>query len=489
MMEEETVHADKWRLTVEECNPSFPKTADTDNRLQKSRSMQEPDIGTTRETDNNAPEKEEAKQGSSAPGDTPIDLSQTVLPESNVDSILGRVVVEQGLATPEEVQHCLVQQRGMADDPNQQSLAQLLVDNNYVTQRQVARLRQLVEAERSGQQIPGYKILGKLGSGAMATVFKARQMSLDRDVAIKVLPKKYSSNVQFIERFYAEGRAAAALNHPNIVQAYDVGKAGEYHYFVMEYVKGRTVFDDIVKNKRYNESDALDVIIQVAEALEHAHSKGLIHRDVKPKNIMITENGVVKLADMGLARAVSDKEAAEAEAGKAFGTPYYISPEQIRGEVNIGPQADIYSLGATLYQMVTGRVPFTGKNPSEVMHKHLKEPLTPPDHINARLSAGISEIIEMMMAKSRRDRYKSMSDVLTDLRALQRGEAPPIARKETDLSVLEETREEDATGFTEAVQVRQIYTGNPVYHPMVVVLLLILAVSVLANVLLAILAF
>src|SRR4030095_16076442 len=140
--------------------------------------------------------------------------------------------------------------------------------------------------------------------------------------------KKSSPNPQCIERFYAEGRAAAQLNHPNIVQAYDVGKAGEYHYFVMEYVDGRTVYDDIVKHKRFGEGEALDIAIQTAEALQHAHDRGLIHRDVKPKNIMITQEGVAKLADMGLARAMSDKEAAEAEQGKAFGTPYYISPEQ-----------------------------------------------------------------------------------------------------------------------------------------------------------------
>jgi eukaryotic-like serine/threonine-protein kinase len=418
-------------------------------------------------------------------GNAVIDLSQTALPEANLDSILGRVVVEQGLATPDEVQYCLVQQRGSVEEVSQRSLAQLLVNNDYVTQRQMVRLRQIVEAERSGQQIPGYNIIGKLGAGAMATVFKARQVSLDRMVAIKVLPKRYSANVQFIERFYAEGRAAAALNHPNIVQAFDVGKAGDYHYFVMEYVEGRTVYDDIVKNKRYSEGDALDVIIQVAEALEHAHAKGLIHRDVKPKNVMISKGGTVKLADMGLARAVSDKEAAEAEAGKAFGTPYYISPEQVRGEVHIGPQADIYSLGATLFQMVTGKVPFSGKSPSEVMHKHLKERLTPPDHINARLSAGISEIIEMMMAKSRRDRYKSMSDVLTDLRSLKRGEAPPIARHDTDLSVLEETSIQEAQGVPEAVHVRTVYSGNPFSHPAVVTLLLLLILSLISNILLA----
>ncbi len=349
---------------------------------------------------------------------------------SNIDTILGRMVIDNQLATPEEVQHCLTQSKSLAEDSNQRSLADLLVQNEYVTKRQMARLREYAQAERSGQKIPGYKILSKLGAGAMATVFKAKQISLDRMVAIKVLPRKFTTNPQFIERFYAEGRAAAQLNHPNIVQAYDVGKAGDYHYFVMEYVEGSTVYDVIVKNRRYNEQEAIDITIQVAEALQHAHERGLIHRDVKPKNIMLTSAGAAKLADMGLARAISDKEAAEAEQGKAFGTPYYISPEQIRGEMNITPAADIYSLGATLYHMVTGAVPFDGKNPSAVMHKHLKAELVAPDHVNPKLSAGLSEVIEMMMAKDPKARYRNCKDVISDLRAVRAGQPPPLAHKD-----------------------------------------------------------
>ncbi len=404
---------------------------------------------------------------------------------TNVDTIIGKIVVDQGLATSEEVQQCIEQARLLIQENNQRSLAELLVANDYITKRQLERLRAQVEAERSGQQIPGYKVLGKLGAGAMATVFKARQLSLDRLVAIKVLPRKFSTNPQFIERFYAEGRAAAQLNHPNIVQAYDVGNTGEYHYFVMEYVDGRTVYDDIVKHKRYSEADAIDIVIQIAEALEHAHSKGLIHRDVKPKNIMITREGVAKLADMGLARAISDKEAAEAEAGKAFGTPYYISPEQIRGELKIGPPADIYSLGATLYHMVTGNVPFDGKSPSAVMHKHLKAELVPPDHVNPRLSAGISEVIEMMMAKSAKDRYLHCRDLLVDLRAVRQGKPPPIAHKDlggVDLTTLAQA-EAAAPGQLAVDQTHQ-EGRSKLFEVLFYVMLGLFMVSVVINVVL-----
>jgi serine/threonine-protein kinase len=168
----------------------------------------------------------------------------------------------------------------------------------------------------------------------------------------------------------------------------------------------------------------------------HAHARGLIHRDVKPKNIMITTDGVAKLADMGLAREVSDTQLAQSEAGRAYGTPYYISPEQIRGEVEIDFRADIYSLGATFYHMVTGRVPFDAENPTAVMLKHLREQLTPPDHINPELSIGCAEIIEAMMAKDRNDRYQSTQELLEDLMAVKQGRPPIHARKLFDMSQL-----------------------------------------------------
>ena len=355
---------------------------------------------------------------------------------SKQDTLLGRVVVEQGFCTRDELEDCLALQTELSQQSNQRSLADLLVSNGYVTQTQLLRARTTADEQRVMQQIPGYQIISKLGAGAMATVFKARQLSLDRIVAIKVLPKRLSENKEFVDRFYMEGKAAARLNHPNIVGAFDVGEAGGYHYFVMEYVEGQTVFDHIAEGNPYSEKDAISIVIQICKALVHAHENGLIHRDVKPKNIMITPGGVAKLADMGLAREKDDQEAAQAEAGKAYGTPYYISPEQIRGELNIDFRADIYSLGATFYHMITGRVPFEGASPAVVMHKHLKEELVPPDHIISTISSGSSEIIEVAMAKIPKNRYASTQDMLSDLEAVARGEPPVLARKAYDLTSL-----------------------------------------------------
>src|SRR6478735_81571 len=199
------------------------------------------------------------------------------------------------------------------------------------------------------------------------------------------------------------------------------------------------------EGRNFAEAEALDVTIQMADALAHAHQRNLIHRDVKPKNILLTKDGIAKLTDLGLARAMDDKEAAESEAGKAYGTPYYISPEQIRGDVDIDFRADIYSLGATMYHLVTGRPPFDGETPSAVMHKHLKQPLIPADHVNTNLSAGIGEIIDVAMQKNRDDRYRTTEDMLEDLEAVRRGEPPPHAHQNVDLNDLAQVEEKGKT--------------------------------------------
>jgi serine/threonine-protein kinase len=352
------------------------------------------------------------------------------------------MALDQRLCTEDEVRRCKEELMQVAAD-NPVTLEQLLLKRHYITPGQLERLKASINESRetSTGQIPGYKVMGKLGSGAMAVVYKAKQLSLDRVVAVKVLPKKFVEKADYVERFYKEGRLAAKLNHNNIVQAIDVGEVGGLYYFVMEYVEGKTLYDDLAKGKIFDEREAIDIIVQVAKALAHAHAQGLIHRDVKPKNIMINKEGIVKLADMGLARETSDIKAAKHEQGKAFGTPYYIAPEQIRGEVDIDGRADIYSLGGTLFHMLTGRVPFEAAVPSDVMKKHLKEALVPPDHINTALSTGISEVIEVMMAKDRSSRYKTMDEVITDLEAVRAGRSPLLARQKfnvEDLSKIEE---------------------------------------------------
>lgn len=404
--------------------------------------------------------------------------------ETNYDTIFGKMAMDQGLCTDDELKKS-VEELKKRHQTNPIMLNELMVSLGYLTKNQAQRLEKTIrESKTLAHQIPGYKILGKLGAGAMAIVYKGQQLSLNRPVAIKVLPKRFTQNPEYVERFYKEGRAAAKLNHNNIVQAFDVGEAGGYHYFVMEYVEGKTLYDDLAAGKIYSEQDALDIIIQIARALAHAHSKGLIHRDIKPKNIMIDPQSVAKLADMGLARETTDVEAAQTEAGKAYGTPYYISPEQIRGEVDIDGRADIYGLGATFYHLVTGRVPYMADNPAEVMRKHLKEALIPPDHINTSLSAGVSEVIETMLAKRKEDRYSNAKELLQDLEAIRSGQAPIQAHKRMDVSVLKQLQ---AGEDVEEEYQEEEYSEDPAlmrYRMAVIILGMAMAVAVVVIILL-----
>ena len=403
---------------------------------------------------------------------------------ASLDSEVGKLVLDMGLASPNEVVFCREQQK-QSSDPNQRSLADLLVEHSFITVNQAKRIRQQLD-ERRNTQFPDYQIICKVGKGAMATVYKARQLSLDRIVAVKVLPRKMNENAEFVERFYKEGRAAAKLSHNNIVQAIYVGSSPDgLHYFVMEFVEGKTLYDMMIPPPAgdghvFGEEETLDICIQMADALAHSHARGLIHRDVKPKNIILTPSGVAKLTDLGLARANDDAEAAQSEAGKAYGTPYYISPEQIRGDLDIDFRADIYSLGATMYHLLTGRPPFEADTPSAVMHKHLKSPLKPPDHLNPNLSAGISEIIEVSMAKNRDERYASTEDMLDDLRAVRAGEAPQHAKRVANLDALSQLEEKGKT--IDIAPSNEFRRANVWGHPVVVSLLGVIAVLLIGLV-------
>ena len=336
-------------------------------------------------------------------------------------------------------------------------------------------------------QIPGYEILGEIGKGAMGVVYKARQTSVDRIVAVKVLRESAASDQEFISRFRREAKVAAKLAHTHIVNAIDAGEAEGRHYFVMEYVEGTTVEDGLKKGKVFDEKTALRIAQAIAQALKHAQERGLVHRDIKPANIMMTKDGNIKLADLGLARMTTDADAAAAETGMAAGTPYYISPEQARGLPDVDIRADIYSLGATLYHAVTGRPPYTGANPSEVMKKHVskKVQLVPPDHINTSLSSGFGEVVETMMSKDRETRYATPDDLLLDLECLIRGQAPRIAsNRGADLSALADGDAYDGDDLPSPIGDRSI-PRTPAKrsrrNQAVVILSILLALSVLLN--------
>lgn len=278
-------------------------------------------------------------------------------------------------------------------------------------------------------EIPGYEILDRIHDGAMGTVFRARQISVDRIVAIKVLRADWSRDAEHVERFCRESLISAHLSHPNIVATIDAGVSSGRPYLIMEYVQGLTLHELIDERGTCNENTALRIVMNIAEALRFLHQKGLTHRDIKPANVILTPEGVVKLVDLGLARPLGDETWAVAEAGMAVGTPEYMSPEQTRGQSDLDVRSDLYSLGATLFHLVTGRVPYGGESVAEAMRRHASAriPLPAPESLNHTLTSGVGAIVRKLMAWNREDRYRSPDDLIFDLARMLRGARPLIA--------------------------------------------------------------
>ena len=235
-----------------------------------------------------------------------------------------------------------------------------------------------------------YELIEKIGSGGMAVVYKARCRLLNRFVAIKMLRPEFNDDVEFLKRFETEAQAAASLSHPNIVSVYDVGVHDNIHYIVMEYVEGVTLKDFLRENGPLPIEKIVDFSLQIASALEHAHSKKIIHHDIKPHNIIITESGLLKVMDFGLARAVSASTTV-ASSG-AIGSVHYASPEQARG-LFTDMRSDLYSFGITMYEMTTGRVPFDGDTPVAVAIKHMETKPVPPSEIAPDVPRSLEKII------------------------------------------------------------------------------------------------
>lgn len=372
-----------------------------------------------------------ASAASARPGSSQKPRAQDARGQSAIqESDLDRSILRRGLATETELAGC----KSLRPKHPEKGYVEILVGSGVITKNQAQRLLKDLGETSSKLEIPGYQILERLGKGSMGVVYKARQTSVDRVVAIKVLLDSLASNKEFIKRFEREAKIAARLSHNNIVNAIDAGHVNGHHFFVMEFIEGETIKDILERGSVFDEKVALEIVLKVAEALKHAHQKGLIHRDVKPENVILTKDRSVKLADLGLARPTADEKWAMSEAGMAIGTPYYISPEQVRGQVDVDIRADIYGLGATLYHMVTGQVPYSGDTPADVMKKHADKAclLTPPDHLNTRLSSGLGVVVETMMAKNRDNRYRNPDDLILDLKCLIAGERPMIAEQKSD---------------------------------------------------------
>jgi len=257
-----------------------------------------------------------------------------------------------------------------------------------------------------------YRIDKAIGRGGMAMVYKAFDMVLFRPVAIKILHARFAHNAHFIERFKREAHSAASLVHRNITTIYDTGHADGVYFIVMEFVNGKTLKQIIDERGPLSITEAVDVARQVVEALDHANSRGIIHRDIKPQNILITEDKIVKVTDFGIARALAMPGLTQT--GKILGTARYISPEQARGQ-QADQRSDIYALGVILYEMVTGRAPFEGSSSVEVAGKHITETPVRAREINPNVPAALEIIIDKLLKKDPADRYQKVSTLLSDL--------------------------------------------------------------------------
>ena len=437
--------------------------------------------------------KPQVRSDSPSPGQSASRSNRDARGKSGLnESGLEKTIIRRGLATPQEVEACKAHRAKLsAERPEPVGLLDVMIKAKVLTQSQSQRLLKEITLESPGLlSIPGYQILEKLGKGSMGIVYKAKQTSVDRVVAVKVLLETLATNKEFIKRFQREAKIAAKLSHNNIVNAIDAGEVDGHQYFVMEFVEGVTIKDEMEKGKVYAEADALRIMVAVAEALKHASQRGLIHRDVKPENVLLTKAGDVKLADLGLARLTADEKWAMAEAGMAIGTPYYISPEQVRGQVDVDIRGDIYSLGATFYHMVTGKVPYSGETPSEVMRKHVDKNvlLVPPDHVNTRLSSGLGMVVETMLSKNRDNRYPTPDDVILDLKCLLQGETPMIAGQKLDsLASLAhgDAADETATdSFAGAAEKEEMAAYVNAKNNLIAAVGILLGISVLTNVLL-----
>jgi serine/threonine-protein kinase len=351
--------------------------------------------------------------------------------------LFGEIALKKKLVTKEQVEECLEIQRKLKDMGITKTLGAVMHDKKYLSMVEIKEILREMTGTKEWNAIEGYEILGKLGKGGMGSVYKARHQKLDKLVALKVLPPELASNQEYLDRFMREARAAAKLNHPNIVQALDVGESYGYHYFVMEYVEGRTVKDMIEQDGPLPEGRALDIVIQVSEALVHAWKHEMVHRDIKPSNIIVNEQGVAKLCDLGLAKSVSE-DGTITQTGVIMGTPFYLSPEQARSE-DLDCRSDIYSLGVTLFHMTTGQVPFTGNSAATILYKHIFLDPPKPKSLNPKISDGLSRLILRMMSKSRDDRPQTPTTLIGELRELVR-ELDEREGRDPDAPRVESTR-------------------------------------------------
>jgi len=349
--------------------------------------------------------------------------------------------VEAGLLTEDQLIACRkTHEKARSAGRGPLEFESLLVEKGYLTEDQLRLMKRAGERLRRDEarsqpmRIGGCEVIGKLGDGGLGTVYKAQQISMGRVVALKVLHKKWMQDEEFKKRFLLEARLAGRLSHQNLIQVFDVGRDHDQYFFAMEYVDGETVEQIIDREGPMPIDRAFDIITQVLRAVTYIWKHKIVHRDIKPGNIMVTRSGITKLADFGFVKSKFDPLLSTE--GEVLGTPDYISPEQAMGQPDIDFRSDIYALGASLYHMLSGRPPFGGTS-SEVMEKHIREePCDPREH-RKDIPEPAVHLVQRMMAKDPDERYSNTQELFEDIELVRMGQDPagdrPQAGKATIL--------------------------------------------------------
>jgi len=357
---------------------------------------------------------------------------------SNDDLLFGEHAVKGGYLTEAQVRESLGVQERMAEMGIAESLSNVLVKRGVMREGDAALVARAAGLRSGREPIPGYTLRARVGSGAMGSVYRATQRAMKRDVAIKILRRDLTDDPRQVQRLQREATLVGTLDHPNIVRGLDCGESDGLVYFVMEFVEGRTLHQRIRKEGPIPVDEAVTLTRKIAEALQHAHEHGVVHRDIKPGNILLTTEDEPRLTDYGLAKVESDDALTQLDA--TLGTPQYIAPEQARNPRDVDVRSDIYSLGATLYAMLAGHPPFQAETLAATLTKVLYERPMPIAEAAEDVPPELAYVVERMMAKDRRHRYETPQDLVVDLKALEAGRLHVPAGFRGDIEAFVETR-------------------------------------------------
>ncbi|MBI3267785.1 MAG: SUMF1/EgtB/PvdO family nonheme iron enzyme [Planctomycetes bacterium] len=347
-------------------------------------------------------------------------------PSGSLDDVLAQALLEHHLITEDQLERCRALQLSATGGPD---LASVIITSGILDGDRIAQLRGLVETR--GLKAPrefvspllgkvlkaNFRLVRLLGRGGMGEVFLAEQLSVGRQVAIKILPLARIDSMEVLRRFEREAKAAGQLRHPNIVQVFDYDQDGEHLFIVMEYVEGETLGHRLFREKKLPPAEVVRIGVEVARGLAAAHKQGFVHRDVKPENIFLSRDGLVKLGDFGLVRDLS-ADTLLSGGWRALGTPHYMSPEQCDAK-EVGPAADLYSLGATLFHLATGRFPFEGTRLTDVLSKHLTAPVPSPAALAPEIPRRLDAMIQKLLQKKPKARPGSAEEVVAGLENIQ----------------------------------------------------------------------